>query len=62
LVFGETVVCPLHNWNIGLSDGCAQAPDEGCTTRFAVRVENGEVALDVNELNNLAIDDATVAN
>jgi nitrite reductase (NADH) small subunit len=62
LVFGETVVCPLHNWHIGLVDGCAHAPDVGCTTRFAVRVENGDVALDVNELNTLAIDDATVTN
>jgi len=62
LVFGETVVCPLHNWHIGLTDGCANAPDEGCTTRFAVRVENGSVALDVNELNTLAIDVATVTN
>jgi nitrite reductase (NADH) small subunit len=62
LVFGETVVCPLHNWQIGLADGCAHAPDVGCTTRFAVRVENGNVALDMNELNTLAMDDATVAN
>jgi nitrite reductase (NADH) small subunit len=62
LVFGDTVVCPLHNWQIGLADGCAHAPDEGCTTRFAVRVENGTVALDLNELNTLAIDDATVSN
>jgi nitrite reductase (NADH) small subunit len=50
LVFGETVVCPLHNWHIGLKDGCAHAPDEGCTPSFAVRVENGQVALDMNEL------------
>jgi nitrite reductase (NADH) small subunit len=39
-----------------LVDGCAHAPDEGCTTRFAVRVKNGEVALDLQELNTLAID------
>lgn len=62
LVFGETVVCPLHNWHIGLVDGCAHAPDVGCTTRFAVRVENGDVAMDVNELNTLAIENVTIAN
>jgi nitrite reductase (NADH) small subunit len=56
------VVCPLHNWHIGLVDGCANVWGVGCTTRFAVRVENGNVALDVNELNTLAIDDATVTN
>lgn len=51
IVFGERVACPLHNWNIELHSGCAAAPDEGCTQRFAVRVENGEVALDLRELN-----------
>jgi nitrite reductase (NADH) small subunit len=60
LVFGETVVCPLHNWHIGLVDGCAQAPDVGCTIRFAVRVANGDVALDAHELNTLAIDQSAV--
>jgi nitrite reductase (NADH) small subunit len=39
IVFGESVACPLHNWTIGLADGCAKAPDEGCTQRFAVKVE-----------------------
>ncbi len=55
IVFGESVACPLHNWTIGLSDGCAKAPDEGCTTRFAVKVENGTVSLDAHELANLAV-------
>ena len=51
IVFGERVACPLHNWNIELGSGCAVAPDEGCTQKFSVRVENGEVSLDMNELN-----------
>jgi nitrite reductase (NADH) small subunit len=46
IVFGEQVACPLHNWTIGLADGCATAPDEGCVTRFEVRVENARVLLD----------------
>ena len=25
IVFGESVACPLHNWTIGLADGCARA-------------------------------------
>ena len=54
IVFGESVACPLHNWAIGLADGCARAPDQGCTPRFAVRVENGIVSLDANELATLA--------
>ncbi len=60
IVFGHSVACPLHNWTIGLADGCARAPDEGCTTPFAVRVEPGEnggqVLLDAQELRSLAID------
>jgi nitrite reductase (NADH) small subunit len=56
LVFGESVACPLHNWTIGLDNGCAQAPDEGCTPKFSVKVENGQVFLDADELNTLALD------
>ncbi len=63
IVFGQSVACPLHNWTIGLADGCARSPDEGCTTAFAVRVEPGEhgpqVLLDAQELNTLAIETHT---
>jgi nitrite reductase (NADH) small subunit len=37
IVFGTSVACPLHNWTIGLDDGCAKSPDEGCTPKFAVQ-------------------------
>jgi nitrite reductase (NADH) small subunit len=57
IVFGERVACPLHNWNIELNSGCAVAPDEGCTPKFSVKVENGQVYLDVAEL-NAAVDEA----
>ena len=50
IVFGDSVACPLHNWTIGLADGCAAAPDVGCAQRFSVRVEAGAVALDLVEL------------
>ena len=56
IVFGRSVACPLHNWTIGLDDGCAQAPDEGCTPRFAARVDQGVVYLDAGELATHAID------
>ena len=55
IVFGHSVACPLHNWTIGLCDGVAAAPDHGCTPRFAVKVENGTVSLDVAELNSIAL-------
>jgi nitrite reductase (NADH) small subunit len=56
IVFGTSVACPLHNWTIGLADGCAQAPDEGCTQKFSVQVAEGTVHLDQNELDTLALD------
>jgi nitrite reductase (NADH) small subunit len=56
IVFGERVACPLHNWNIQLDSGCATDPDEGCTQKFSVKVEDGKVYLDVEELNTLAIE------
>ena len=56
IVFGTSVACPLHNWTIGLDDGCAKAPDEGCTPRFSVKIENGTVMLDARELATLATD------
>jgi len=56
IVFGTSVACPLHNWAIGLDDGCAKAPDEGCTPRFAIKVIDEVVHLDANELATHAID------
>jgi len=58
IVFGTHVACPLHNWTIALDSGCAKAPDEGSTPRFAVKVENGLVHLDSRELATLALDAA----
>jgi nitrite reductase (NADH) small subunit len=55
IVFGTRVACPLHNWTIGLDSGCAQAPDEGCTPRFAVKVEVEQVLLDAEELATVAV-------
>jgi nitrite reductase (NADH) small subunit len=50
IVFGHNVACPLHNWTIGLCDGQAAAPDEGCTPKFQVKVEDGQVFLNADEL------------
>lgn len=56
IVHGESVACPLHNWNIGLGDGCAKAPDEGCTPKFAVQISDGTVYLNAAELRGHALD------
>ncbi|PPE67011.1 nitrite reductase small subunit NirD [Caldimonas caldifontis] len=61
IVFGTSVACPLHNWTIGLDDGCAREPDQGCTQAFTVKVEAGQVYLDVDELNSLALDEVKAA-
>jgi nitrite reductase (NADH) small subunit len=54
IVFGQSVACPLHNWTIGLDDGCAKAPDQGCVQRFACKVEDGQVFLEANALQAVA--------
>ena len=56
IVFGTSVACPLHNWTIGLCDGQASAPDEGCTPKFRVKLENGEMFLNAAELQGHATD------
>jgi len=45
IVYGHTVACPLHNWCIELSSGCAVSPDEGATQSYPVKVEEGMVYL-----------------
>lgn len=45
IIYGKTVACPLHNWNIALETGIAVAPDEGCAASFPVRVEGETVFL-----------------
>ncbi len=56
IVFGNKVACPLHNWTIALDSGQAQAPDEGCTAKFSVRVEAGQVLLNQFELETVGIE------
>jgi len=56
IVFGRSVACPLHNWTIGLCDGQAAAPDEGCTPSFSVQVQDGLVFLNATELATRALD------
>ena len=56
IVFGRQVACPLHNWTIGLDNGAAREPDEGCTPSFAVRVVAGMVYLDADELATRALE------
>ena len=56
IVFGTSVACPLHNWTIGMEDGCAKEPDQGCAQKFSVNLVDGQVHLDRAELATLALD------
>jgi nitrite reductase (NADH) small subunit len=45
IVHGHSVTCPLHNWVIGLDDGQAKAPDQGCVHRLGARLQDGRIQL-----------------
>src|SRR4051812_49307828 len=45
IVHNGFVTCPLHSWLIGLSDGQAQDPDEGCVNTVPVKLEGDEILL-----------------
>lgn len=47
IVFGRHVACPLHNWQIGLADGAAVAPDVGCAGVFPVKMEDDLVYVQI---------------
>lgn len=45
IVYGRHVACPLHGWQIGLADGMAVAPDQGCTATHRTEVRDGRIYL-----------------
>jgi nitrite reductase (NADH) small subunit len=47
IVHGDQVTCPLHNWVIGLADGKAKDPDEGCARTIPVRLDGDRILLGV---------------
>jgi nitrite reductase (NADH) small subunit len=47
---GEQICCPRHRWNIGQEDACGATPQDGCARRYTVKVEDGKVYLDLDEL------------
>ncbi|KPF50692.1 nitrite reductase [beta proteobacterium AAP121] len=61
IVTADGVACPLHNQVIGLADGCARAPDSGCTPSFAVQLQGRQVLLNAQELRELALDSTAEA-
>ncbi|MGH1352457.1 MAG: nitrite reductase small subunit NirD [Methyloligellaceae bacterium] len=49
IVHGCRVTCPLHNWVIELETGEAVAPDEGKVATWPVRVDNGNIFVQVKD-------------
>lgn len=47
IVFDRKVACPLHGMTIQLDSGEVAAPDHGCTHKYRVRVDKGDVYLNL---------------
>lgn len=45
IVHSWKITCPLHNWAIELANGKAVPPDEGCATKYPVRIKDGGFSL-----------------
>jgi nitrite reductase (NADH) small subunit len=54
ILSGESVVCPLHGWKIGLRKGNVERPAETpqCVRTFATRVEAGTLLLELQSDNS----------
>jgi nitrite reductase (NADH) small subunit len=51
IVQGRAVACPLHGWVIGLGDGQAEAPDEGCTSTITLKLVDDRIFMSMPERN-----------
>ena len=45
IVSGETVFCPLHNWQICMKSGQALSGGEGHVKTYPVRTQNGAIEI-----------------
>lgn len=45
MVYGHRLCCAFHGLTVDLESGQAVAPDEGCVTRYPVKVVDGMVYL-----------------
>jgi nitrite reductase/ring-hydroxylating ferredoxin subunit len=56
LVAGEVVAgvvtCPLHGWRFDTADGAAIEPGQGCVASYAVRVERGQILVQLPHVSN----------
>ncbi|OLZ11339.1 nitrite reductase small subunit NirD [Sulfobacillus thermosulfidooxidans] len=50
IVSGHHVYCPLHDWKINLDNGCAEAPDQGETSVFPVKVVEDNIYIELDDM------------
>ncbi|MBO0752600.1 MAG: nitrite reductase small subunit NirD [Bradyrhizobiaceae bacterium] len=50
IVHGAAVTCPLHNWVVSLKTGEALGADEGSVRRFALKVEDKNLFISLEEI------------
>jgi nitrite reductase (NADH) small subunit len=50
IVFGDGVACPLHNWTIGLADGCARRPTKAARRALPARWKTARCCWTPHEL------------
>ncbi|MCA9808816.1 MAG: nitrite reductase small subunit NirD [Candidatus Dadabacteria bacterium] len=48
IVHGNSVSCPLHNWNISLESGKVIGPDQGCTRTIQTEVRKGLIYIELD--------------
>jgi nitrite reductase (NADH) small subunit len=46
---GGAVVCPWHSWMFDVKTGVAAAPDKGLVEVFPLRIEGGDVLVELQE-------------
>jgi len=49
IVAGKAVFCPLHNWKIGLENGCALSGGKGQVKVYPVKVADGKIWIDFQQ-------------
>lgn len=47
LVHEHQITCPLHNWDIDLSNGEAIGDDSGCTNIYETKINEGVIYLKI---------------
>ena len=50
IVHGAAVSCPLHTWVFSLETGKALGADEGAVKTIPVRIEDGRIAIRLDEM------------